>query len=145
MIRSGCLYGNCDIRRLEGVQRAAARFCKSDYRHTSSVSIMLDSLGLEPLETRTGKLNRLCMMYKIIHGLVDLNIHNYLQFSKEKRTRNSHAYKFQTPFCSKNALKFSFFPKTSREWNQLPAEVVLSPSLAVFKEKAATFLNNNPI
>ena len=31
----------CDIRRLEGVQRAAARFCKSDYRYTSSVSIML--------------------------------------------------------------------------------------------------------
>jgi len=40
----------CDICRLEGVQRAAARFCKSDYRYTSSVSIMLDSLGLEPHE-----------------------------------------------------------------------------------------------
>ena len=106
--------------------------------------IMLDNLGLEPLETRR-KLNRLCMMNKIIHGLVDLNIHNYLQFSKETRTRNSHAYKFQTPFSYKNALKFSFFPRTSREWNQLPAEVVLSPSLAVFREKAATFLNNNPI
>ena len=31
-------------------------------------------------------------MYKIIHELVDLNIHNYLQFFKETRTRNSHAY-----------------------------------------------------
>ena len=41
-----------------------------------SVSIMLDSLVLEPLETRR-KLSRLCMMYKIIHGLVDLNMHNY--------------------------------------------------------------------
>ena len=49
-------------------------------------------------------------MYKIIHGLVDLNIHNYLQLSKETRTRNSRAYKFQMPFSSKNALKFSFFP-----------------------------------
>ena len=36
---------------------------------------------------------------------------------------NSHAYKLQTPFSSKNALKFSFFPRTSEEWNQLPAEV----------------------
>ena len=36
---------------------------------------------IEPLETRR-KLGRLCMMYTIIHGLVDLNIHNYysLQF-----------------------------------------------------------------
>ena len=49
-------------------------------------------------------------MYKIIHGLVDLNIHNYLHLSKETRTRNSRAYKFQMPFSSKNALKFSFFP-----------------------------------
>ena len=90
------------------MQRAAARFCKSDYRYTSSVSIVLDSLGLYPLETRW-KLGRLRMMYKIIHGLVDLNVHNYLQFSKETRTRNSRAYKFQMPFSSKNALKFSFF------------------------------------
>ena len=50
----------------------------------------------------------------------------------------------QTPFSSKNALKFSFFPRTSREWNQLPAEVVFSPSLAVFKEKMITFMNYNP-
>ena len=83
------------------------------------------------------------MMYKIIHELVDLNIHNYLQFSKERRTRNSHAYKFQMPFVSKNSLKFSFFLRSSSEWNQLPAEVMLSPSLAMFKEKATTCLNNN--
>ena len=83
------------------------------------------------------------MMYKIIHELVDLNIHNYLQFSKETRKRNSHAYKFQMPFISKNALKFSFILRSSSEWNQLPAVVMLSPSLAVFKEKAISFLNNN--
>ena len=83
------------------------------------------------------------MMYKIIHELVDLNIHNYLQFSKETRTRNSHAYKFQMPFISKNALKFSFILRSSSEWNQLPAVVMLSPSLAVFKEKAISFFHNN--
>ena len=75
------------------------------------------------------------MMNKIIHGLVDLNIHKCLHFSKETRTLNTHAYKFQTPFSSKNAIKFSFFPTTSREWNKLPAEVVLSTSLPVFKEE----------
>ena len=88
---------------LEGVQRAAARFCKTDNHYTPSVSIMLYSLGLEPLETRR-KLSGQCMMYKTIHGLVGLNIHNDLQFSEETRTRNSHAYTFQTPFSSKNAL-----------------------------------------
>ena len=82
-------------------------------------------------------------MYKIIHELVDLNIHNYLQFSKETRTRNSHAYEFQMPFSTRNALKLSFFRWSSREWNQLPEEVMLSSSLAVFEEKATTFLNYN--
>ena len=90
----------CDIRRLEGVQRAAARFCKSDYRYTSSLRIMLDSLGLEPLETR-GKLNRLCMMYKIIHGLVDLNMHNYLQFSKEHEHATVMSINFIHPLAPK--------------------------------------------
>ena len=88
------------------------------------------------------------MMYKIIHGLVDLNIHNinYLQLSKETRTQNSRAYKFQMPFSSKNALKFSFFPIKDRgsgiSFQQI--EVVLSPSLPVFKEKVTTFMNYNP-
>ena len=30
----------------------------------------------EPLETRR-RLGRLCMMYTIVHGLVDFNLHNY--------------------------------------------------------------------
>ena len=85
------------------------------------------------------------MMYKTIHGHVGLNIHNYLQFSEETRTRNSHAYTFQTPFSYTNALNFSFFPRISREWDQLPAKVVLCPSLAVLKKKATTsVMNYNP-
>ena len=86
----------CDICRLEGVQLAAARFCKTDNHYAPSVSIMLDSLSLEPLETRR-KVGRLSIMYTIIEGFVYLNMHNYLQSSKKSRTRNSHAYKFQTP------------------------------------------------
>ena len=82
---------------------------------------------------------RLCMMNKILHGLVDLNIHKYLQFSKEKRTRNSHAYiNSRCPLALRMPKKFSFFLRSSRKWNQLPAEVVLSPPLTVFKEKATT-------
>ena len=71
--QSGIHIINVIIRRVQGLQRAAARFCKSDYHYTSSVSIMLEGLGLEHLETQR-KLGRLYMMYKI-HGLVDLNIH----------------------------------------------------------------------
>ena len=46
------------------------------------------------------------------------------------------------PFSPKNAFKFFFLQRTSRECNQLPAGVVcmLSPSPAVFKEKVTTFI-----
>ena len=57
------------------------------------------------------------------------------QFSKETRTRNSHTYKFQIPFSSKNTPKFSFFPRTSREWSVLPAAVVLSLSQLCSRRK----------
>ena len=127
------------------MQRAAARFCKTYNHYTPSVSIMLDSLGLEPIETRR-KLSGQCMMYKTIHGHVGLNIHNYLQFSEETRTRNSHAYTFQTPFSSKNALKILLFPGDLKRMGPAPSEgSVVSPSLAVFKEKATTsVMSYNP-
>ena len=46
------------------------------------------------------------------------------------------------PFSPKNAFKFFFLQRSSRECNQLPAGVVcmLSPSPAVFKEKVTTFI-----
>ena len=72
--QSGIHIINVIIRRVEGVQRAAARFCKSDYHsdYTSSVSIMLESLVRKssPKKTRSSIYDVL-----IIHGLVDLNIH----------------------------------------------------------------------
>ena len=37
-------YHQCDIDKLENIQRAAARFCKNDYRHTSSVTAMIKDL-----------------------------------------------------------------------------------------------------
>lgn len=108
---------------------------------SSTVKLEMNSITMYDVQRITMyDVYRLCMMNKTIHGLFDLNVRNCLQFSTETRTLNSHAYKFQTrrAFSCKNALKFSFFPRTSRESNQLPAEVVLSLSLAVFKEKATT-------
>jgi hypothetical protein len=40
-------HHQCDIDKLENVQRAAARFCKGDYRYTSSVTSLLKDLEWE--------------------------------------------------------------------------------------------------
>ena len=52
---------------LESVQSRAARFVNSDYRSTSSVTSMLQSLGWKNLEDRWRDV-RLALLFKIIHG-----------------------------------------------------------------------------
>ena len=54
------------IHKLEMVQRRAARFIKSDYQRTSSVTAMLQDLQLTPLELRRRHF-RLTMLFKALH------------------------------------------------------------------------------
>ena len=71
-------------------------------------------------------------MYKLSHNLVDKEEH--LIPNREKRTRNSHAFKYRMPKVSKEVFKFSFFPRSMTvEWNSLPADLVNCKSLSDFK------------
>ena len=72
-----------------------------------------------------------------IYNLIDFNTDNYLIPHTETRTRGSHPLKFQIPRANKDSFKFSYFPRTIKEWNQLPEHIVLSNSLEVFKSKLA--------
>ena len=42
----------CDVNKLENILRAAARFCKGDYKYSSSVTSMIKDLEWEPLASR---------------------------------------------------------------------------------------------
>jgi hypothetical protein len=77
---------------------------------------MVKSLKWEKLEERR-KTNRLCMLYKIKNGLIDIDSDQYIQ-SNDNRTRGKdRLYQERT---SSEAFGNSFFPKTIRDWNQLP-------------------------
>ena len=93
---------------------------------------MLSDLKWDTLELRRKK-NRLTVMYKLSHNLVDITTEEYLIPNSEKRTRNSHAFKYRLPEVSKDVFKFSFFPRSIREWNSLPADLVNCKSLPDFK------------
>ena len=60
-----------DIKRLEKIQKRAARFVKQDYhsKKPGSMTAMLKELDLPSLESRR-KENRLCQLYKISNDLV---------------------------------------------------------------------------
>ena len=112
-----------DVSTLERVQRKAARFCLQNFSKTASVTDMLSDLKWDTLETRRKK-NRLTLMYKLSHNLVDISTDDHLIPNSEKRTRNSHAFKYRVPEVSKDVFKFSFFPRSITEWNSLPADLV---------------------
>ena len=57
--------------KLEMVQRRAARFVKSRYKRTDSVTAMLDKLGW-PILSKRRKDARLILFYKIINNLAQV-------------------------------------------------------------------------
>ena len=73
-------YQQTQVKALEQVQRRAAHYVCNDYtsRTTGCVTKMLSYLIWEPLEVRR-RHDRLCMLYRIQHSLVDIPIERYLQ------------------------------------------------------------------
>ena len=120
-------------KKIEMIQRRAARFTLHRYSYTSSVGTMLDHLGWQTLAERR-RLSRLAMFYKIQNNLVAINMHQYLTpktLSSPTRTENTMAYNI--PSSTKDYHKYAFFPRTARDWNKLPQSVVSATSLDSFK------------
>ena len=93
---------------------------------------MIKYLRWATLETRRRK-SRLTLMYKLTHGLIDIDTRKYLIQHSECRTRGSHQFKFRVPYANKDVFNFSFFSKNYiADWNCLPEAVVSSSSLETF-------------
>ena len=119
------------IRKVEMVQRRAARFTTNRYHNTSSVTDMLEELKWESLESRRHK-HQLTMLFRIIHHLVDIKAEDYLHPAKIL-PRSNHNIKFLPYSTSSDSYTFSFFPRSIPLWNALPATAAVSHSLASFK------------
>ena len=119
------------IKKIEMVQRRAARWTLNDYARSSSVTQMLNQLNWQTLEERRS-VARLCLFYKIVNGLVAVPIPDYIQPS-HRISRYCHSMTFRQIHTGKDYYKYSFFPLAVVQWNALPANVVVSPSLEMFK------------
>ena len=124
-------HQQANIKCLEQVQRRAARYVFNDFssRTPGCVTKMLDDLNWEPLEVRR-RHNRLSMLYRIEHGLVDIPGNRYLSRS-DCRTRGSG--KFFQERITNSTYSISFFPRTARDWNRLPSRVVSAANLEDFR------------
>ena len=112
------------INQIEMVQRRAARFCLNDYtsREAGCVSEMLNQLKLHQLKTRRTN-RRLTILHKAIYGHLSLPVNNLLQ-PVQRLSRHLNNKAFKTIHASKNCYKYSYFPRTIRDWNSLPDAIV---------------------
>jgi len=84
---------------------------------------MFKELEWDSLELRRRK-NRLALMHKVSHNLIDIETEKYLVPNSETRTHKSHAFQYEIPIISKDIFKFSFFPRSICKWNSLPSAIV---------------------
>ena len=103
---------------LEKVQNRTARFVTRNYVYeTGNMTGILGQLKWESLKKRR-KDNTLILFYKGLKGKTRVPTDDL--FPKTRRDRNQHSLAFQIPSASKDVYKYSFFPQTIRDWNDLP-------------------------
>ena len=78
-------YLAAEKRKLETIQRRAARFVTRDYYNTTCVASLLSRLEWRTLEERRRRA-RLTLLFKIKHNLVDIDANQYLT-PTDPRTR----------------------------------------------------------
>ena len=128
-------YSDRSRKKIESVQRKAARFCMQDHRQRSSVTKMLAELDWETLEERRMK-DRMIMTYRIRNDLVGIDAERYFHTRAENmhvKTRNRTKGNLMHMYPVKDVYKYSFIPRASREWNQLTTEAKEAKSLEAFK------------
>ena len=126
------------VNKIEMVQRRAARFCHNDYKtiEKGCVSEMIRKLNLEPLNIRrTNK--RLTIFHKASNGHLALPIGHLQPVLRRTRHLNSKAY--NTIHTSKDCYKYSFFPRTIKDWNSLPDKIATIKEPHKFKFALAHF------
>lgn len=126
-------YTKGDIYTLEMVQRRAARFVLNRQHNTSSVTEMLKELNWETLEQRRKKL-RLLMFYKLHTKEITVDTTKYL-VPRQHQSRHVNDHPYSIPLARTDSYKYSFFPRTIKDWNCLPTDTVNSGSPAIFMAK----------
>lgn len=114
-----------EVEQIERIQRKAARMVSNDYRQHSSVSKMMNDLKWEPLSDRR-QAARLSLLYQILHEEIEIPIDREL-IQEGRRGRLKHLSH------NHQGYKFSYYPRTIRDWNGLPYDIKNSPDLISFK------------
>ena len=128
---------------LEKVQRRAARWVLNRHHNTSSVTSMLHDLQWPLLEQRRAQ-SRLTLLYKIHHRLVAIPPPPELTPTHIRYTRYTDTNTYMAIQTRTNYYRYSLFPLAVTQWNALPVNIRISPTLSAFKAQVATLEHVRP-
>ena len=100
---------------------------------------MICDFGWQSLEARKA-VSRLSLMYKIAHGLVDLESQVLVRNGRATRQSQGQHY-FRNILALKSCYRAPFFPRTVPEWNHLPltfGTLLLLTALRLLSTKSIT-------
>ena len=110
------------IDNIEKVQRAAARFVTGNYRMESGNTLInLKNLGWDTLEERRLQ-TKLTIFQKGRLGDIDIPTDHLILNTRPTR-RGGGGLSYQKECSRVDTYKYSFYPSTTRLWNQLPTNV----------------------
>ena len=129
------------VRALERVQRTFTRIIHFRCNKINnsvvvpSYSRRIRLLKLDSLFLRRIKQD-LTMMYKIIHGKVNMKWQKYFNWvlSRPSRTKE-HGYILTSKTSKKDRFIHSFFKRTTKWYSLLPVHVIISPSAFIFRKR----------
>ena len=73
------------------------------------------------------------MMYKLMHGFMNISIDKFFTFNSGEMTLRGHNFKIFKPFAKTFVRRNCFFNRVIDDWNSLPYDIVNSVSINVFK------------
>lgn len=118
--------------KIEGVQNRAVRFILNKYSGFQNVTQMKACIEMEHLDTRRRKC-RLKLIHAIYNNLTGVDKSVYMKTPHYISNRKDHSKKIREIKCQTNYVKFSFFPRTIGEWNELSADMVSVDDETFFK------------
>ena len=137
------LYSPGDIKKLEAVQRRAARWvCGSRWNASRQCwsrtsDSCLDQLKWPSLHSRQ-KYFTICQLHSIFNNYSAISFKEY--FSMTNRHSCSNAFLIDTPISTINPFRYSFFINSPFLWNSVPARILQISHTKLFRSALRRFL-----
>ena len=130
-------HSKTHIENLEKVQKRAARFVTGNYTMESGAHrFNLNLLGWPLLEERRLQ-TRLTLFQKARLNLIDIPT-DHLAIKHRRTRQGGGGLTYHREFSKIDSYIFSFFPRTSQVWNNLPPELKSCTNLENFMKAVST-------